>query len=118
MHSLLRKLITLLTGIWLYSDIYTKDIEFGYLFAKFIEISCSDSERPKTQDVLKLYKMLLDAVNTAKAKGFAKKYLAEKITSIIYNVCVKPNHQIKHLNIKALCCTLIINYSRKSDKTA
>jgi hypothetical protein len=70
--SLVRKLLTLSTGIWSHGDIHTTDIEFGRLFAKFIETSQSDGEKPTTQDVLKLHKTLLDVVDTTKAKGFTK----------------------------------------------
>jgi hypothetical protein len=106
--SLVRKLLTLSIGIWSHGDIHTTDIEFGRLFAKFIEISRSDGERPTTQDVLKLHKTLLDAVDTAKAKGFAKEDPMEKIAPGIRDVCFKANYQIKYFNIKPLCRALII----------
>jgi hypothetical protein len=98
--SLTRKLLTLLTGIWSHGDIHTTDIEFGRLFAKFIETSRSDGERPTTQDVLKLHKTLLDAVDAAKAKGFAKDP-AEKVATRM-DVCYKANLHIEYFNIKPL----------------
>jgi hypothetical protein len=103
--SLTRRLLTLLTGIWSHGDIHTTDIEFGRLFAKFIETSRSDGERPTTQDVLKLHKTLLDAVDAAKAKGFAKDP-AEKVATRM-DVCYKANLQIEYFNIKPLCRAII-----------
>lgn len=97
-----------MTGIWSHGDIHTTDIEFGRLFAKFIETSRSDGERPTTQDVLKLHKRLLDAVDTAKANGFSKEYPEEKFFPGIGDVCFKANHQIEYFNIKPLCRALII----------
>jgi hypothetical protein len=39
--------------------------------------------------------MLLDATNTAKAKGFVKEYPAEKIAPGIHKVCFKANYNRK-----------------------
>jgi hypothetical protein len=106
--SLLRRLLNISTEIWSHGDIHTTDIEFGRLFAKFIETSRSDGERPTTQDVLKLHKTLLDAVDTAKAKGFSKEDPAEKIAVGIRDISFKANHQIEFFNIKPLCRALVI----------
>ena len=94
--------------IWSHGDIHTTDIEFARFFAKFIETSRSDGETPTTQDVLKLHKTLLDAVDIAKTKGFAKDDPAELVAPGIYDVCFKGNRQIEYFNIKPLCRALII----------
>jgi hypothetical protein len=93
-------LLTLLTGIWSLGDIHTKDIEFCRFFAKFIRASRSDGEKPTTQDVVELHKTLLDAVDSAKIKGFANDYTPD--------ILFKSNHQIEYFNIKSLCRALII----------
>ncbi|RDL35216.1 uncharacterized protein BP5553_07147 [Venustampulla echinocandica] len=60
------------------------------------------------QDVLKLHKILLDAIDAAKDKGFAEDDPAEKIAPGTGDVCLNANHQIKYFNIKPLCHALII----------
>jgi len=108
LRPLSRHLLNLLIGIWSHGDIHTTDIEFGRLFAKFIEASRSDGETPTTQDVLRLHKTLLDAVDAAKAKGFAKEYPTELIAHGTHDNCFKSHHQIEHFNVKPLCRALIL----------
>jgi len=106
--SLPSRQLNLWIEIWSHGDIHTTDIEFGRLFAKFIETSRSDGEKPTTQDILRLHETLLDAVETAKANGFTKDDPAEKIAPGIRDINFKANHQIEYFNIKPLCRGLII----------